>query len=207
MEKYKIVYIFTNCGNAMFTIMHSGVCIYQERRDVGFRMKCENYGDAFEMVLEPEENPFGNPFCRIVDKIEADDKQRLKNLIDATHLIIENLYSTKAEQKQTVEIGNEYYVSGLYYQVVLKHFIAIKKYFLKLKDYKKAKQIQVIIDDYSNDNELYMMYRPKEIIAMGKRKFSIFLTNKRILKNIQLKLKLSSLSSLQKIENVIIFLL
>ena len=127
MKKYKIVYIYSNCGNAMFTIMHSGECLYDARRDVGFNMKCEKVGEEYEIVFEPEEKKlYSNPYCKIVRKIETTDSQRLKNLIDATSLIIENLYTTKEEQSQSVGFGNDYYVSGLYYQFVLQHFEAIK---------------------------------------------------------------------------------
>lgn len=201
MEKYKIVYIYSNCGNAMFTIMHNGNCLYQGRRDAGFKMKCDKVGEAYEMVLEPEDKKScANPYCKIVSQIDTDDAQRLENLIEAAHLIIENAFSTSEEQVHTVAYGNSYYVSGLYYQFVLQHFDAIKKYFTTMKENKKSKQIQKIIKDYSEKNELFMLYRPEEIIAMHKNEYSIFASKKKIMDDLQSKLKNDSKNALAQIE-------
>ena len=164
-------------------------------------MKCDKVGEAYEMVLEPEnKKSCANPYCKIVNQIDTDDTQRLKNLIEATHLVIENAFSTLEEQEHTVAIGGSYYVSGLYYQFVLQHFDAIKKYFSTMKENKISTQIKQIIKDYSDKNEFFMLYRPEEIIAMHKNEYSIFASKKKILDDLQAKLKNDSKNALVQIK-------
>lgn len=204
MKKYKIVYIYSNCGIAMFTILHKGECLYDSRRDVGFNMKSEKVGEEYEIVFKPEEKRlYSNPYCQIVKKIETDDSQRLKNLIDATSLIIENLYTTEEEQLRSVVFGNDYYVSGLYYQFVLQHFKAIIKFFSTLKFAKTSKKIKKIVDTYTNNNEFYMLNRPEDVISLKKNEYPFFVSKRKILKDLQSKLKTCSEITFEKIKQEI----
>ena len=66
-----------------------------------------------------------------------------------------------------------------------------------------SKEIKKIIDTYSSNNEFYMLNRPEEVISLRKNEYSIFASKRKILDDLQNKLKTSSINAFNAIVKVI----
>lgn len=158
MEKFKAVFVMKDGQGAKYVLIHRGSCLYKDdmknpRRDVGFKYVAPlKLGDMFEIEFVPEGNEhwWQNPYCRKLQQIDVDNNARLRNLLEATEIMITEAYSTKEEvEVRSNQLDNgTYFIENIYLMEIHSCFEAIKKYFQQEKQATFAKQIKKIADNF-----------------------------------------------------------